>query len=75
MSKRFCKLCWILLEAKIKYYLYPTINNISDSLYDRLEQMYVRHCNKYNYPNTIQSMVGVDLSRESVQIAVSKIFH
>ncbi len=72
-SQFFNKLSWILLEAKIKYYLFPGMENISDTRYDKLEKIYLKMCSHYEQPNTIQSMVGVDKTRPSVQAAISKI--
>lgn len=71
--KDFILLSWQLLEAKVKYYLYPSINNMSDSEYDELEKKYVTYCTENDVPNTIQNMVGVDKERPSVQIAIGKI--
>jgi hypothetical protein len=69
----FTKLSWQLLEAKIKYYQYPHMITMSDATYDILEKEYMQACIDLNQPNTIQSMVGVDLNRPSVQCAIHKI--
>lgn len=72
-KKRFAILSWLLLEAKIRYYLYPHMDNICDAEYDRLEKIYVDYCEKNDVPNTIQSMVGIDQTRPSTQIAMLRV--
>lgn len=69
----FAKLSWKLLEAKVRYYLYPLEDNISDAEYDHLETEYVRLCKELNKPNTVQSMVGVNTASPSVQFVRMKI--
>ena len=69
----FSKLSWALLEAKVKYYLAPHLDNMSDSEYDALERRYVELCKSLDRPNTIQSMVGADQTRESVKLVMNKL--
>ena len=73
VNLKFATLSWKLLEAKITYYLYPETNTLEDSEYDSLERLYLSMCSEYDFPNTIQSMVGVDETRPSVQNAIQKI--
>lgn len=72
-KEEFAKLSWKLLEAKILYYLFPLRENISDIEYDKLEKEYLQYCNETDTLNTIQSMVGVDKERPSVQLVICKI--
>lgn len=72
-KKDFILLSWKLLEAKVLYYLYPSSSTMPDSEYDELEKSYVNYCTENDVPNTVQSMVGIDKDRPSVQLAVDKI--
>jgi hypothetical protein len=72
-NEEFTKLCWTLLEAKVKYYVYPSMDNIPDSEYDRLEKLYTAYVEENGLPNTIQSMVGVDKTRPSIQLVIAKL--
>lgn len=49
------------------------MNCISDSQYDLLERKYKRLCKLLNRPNTVQSMVGIDQERPSVQCAIRRL--
>ncbi len=71
----FLKLSWFLLEAKVRYYLYPEIDNISDAEYDKKERRYLSLCKQLYRLNTIQSMVGIDQTRPSVQAAINKVMN
>lgn len=73
LNKRFVRLSWILLKAKVKYYLFPDIDNITDSEYDSMEREYLQLCKLLIRENSIQSMVGVDTSRPSVRAVIAKI--
>lgn len=72
-DKEFVKLSWYVLEAKVKYYLYPEMENISDAEYDKLEKEYIAYCTETDKLNTVQSMVGVDMNRPSVKLVIGKI--
>lgn len=72
-KKEHIKLSWGLLEAKVRYYLFPHLDNIDDAEYDRQEQVYLKSCQKNGYKNSIQSMVGVNENRASVQLVIRKI--
>lgn len=69
----FAKLSWKLLEAKVRYYLYPELDNILDSEYDIMEKEYLKYCEENETENTIQSMVGVDQERPCVLCVIKKI--
>jgi len=69
---RHIKLSWELLEHKVRYYILDS-PTIQDAEYDKLEQEYVGLCEELGKPNTIQSMVGVDLKRPSVQEVIKKL--
>lgn len=70
--KRYTKLSWDLLRYKVAYYCYDT-SLVADATYDELEREYVALCKKLKKPNTVQSMVGVDLNRPSVQLVKDKL--
>ncbi len=49
------------------------LGGVPDADYDRAERVYLKMCQHYGYHNTIQSMVGVDINRPSVQCVIGKI--
>ena len=69
----FNRLSWCLLEMKVLYYVFPEYSDLPDSEYDRLEKLYLEACEDDQRTNTVQSMVGVDESRSSVQAALTKL--
>lgn len=71
-TKSFEKLSWELLRYKVAYYCFDT-TLVADATYDKLEREYVKLCKKLKKPNTIQSMVGVDLNRPSVMLVRDKL--
>lgn len=72
-QQRFIDISWKLIEAKILYYKFPCCVILSDSEYDSLEKEYLTLCKELKEPNTVQSMVGVDMSKPSVQTALVKL--
>lgn len=72
-EQEFINISWRLLEAKVRYYIFPELQNISDADYDSLEKSYLLLCKKLSKNDSIQSMVGVDQSRPSVQKVIDKI--
>ncbi len=72
MPKYFLGLGWRILRAKVLYYKYPHLPNISDAEYDALEQDYELWCFFWGEePTALQ--VGVDMARYAVQLVDSKI--
>lgn len=80
LDQTFVKLSWALIEYKILYYnpekfthRFLEKHSAPDYEYDRLEAKYLRLCKILKKPNTVQSMVGVDYKRHSVQLALAKL--
>lgn len=72
LYKQWVKIRWILLEAKIKYYLFPLMDNLTDNEYDKLEQEDLAYCLLHNL-EPIKNMVGVDQTKDSVKLVIDKI--
>lgn len=72
-------LSWKLLEYRLMYYKPDMILNkhhkeleIPDSEYDKLERKYAKLCKKLKMKNSFEDMVGIDLTKPSVQLVLSK---
>jgi hypothetical protein len=76
---RFINLSWDLLAYKLYYYYPEKVHpswkhklDIPDGDYDELEREYVQLCSTLGEPNTVESMVQLDLDRPSVQQVLKK---
>ena len=77
-NQRHLDLGWWLIESKLLYY-HPDLFSekmvstygAPDWLYDKREKEYVKLCEELDHYNSVQSMVGVDLDRPSVQLAIT----
>lgn len=72
-DKDFAKLSWKILESKVRYYMFPEMQNISDAIYDQLEAEFDTECKQRGIDNHFKHMVGCGEARESLSLAIQKV--
>jgi hypothetical protein len=72
-DKDFARLAWSILEAKVRYYMFPDLENINDAIYDQKEAEYDAECQLRHVDNHFKGMVGCGLPRESLKLAIEKV--
>lgn len=71
---------WKIIEYKLMYYRPDLVHDswhkdltISDSDYDKIEEEYIKMCRELKLTPTVTEMVGIDLTRPSCKLVLSKL--